>query len=304
MPKKIILVDANSLIHRAFHALPPFKSPDGELVNAVYGFYSILLNIISRLKPDYAAVSFDVSKKTFRHEAFEGYKAKRVKAPDELYEQFDRIKEILGILNFPVFEKEGYEADDVLATMSTLLKKEDDGDIEVYIITSDKDAFQLVDDKTFVVSPKNGGNDNVIYDKEEVEKKLGIRPDQVIDYKSLMGDPSDNIIGVPGVGNKSAQTLLNKYDSLDGIYEHLDEIPGALHKKLEENKENAYFSRGLVQLIHDVPIDFSLEKAKFHISDFEKAIPIFKQLAFRSLIARLGGILPKKQEEPMQTSMF
>jgi len=302
MTKKIILVDANSLIHRAFHALPPFKSPQGELVNAVYGFYSILLNIIARLKPDYAAVSFDVSKKTFRHDAFDGYKAKRVKAPDELYEQFARIKEILGILNFPIFEKEGFEADDVLATMSTLLKKEDD--METYIITSDKDAFQLIDEKTFVVSPRNGGNDNLIYTSEEVEKKLGIKPNQVIDYKSLTGDPSDNIAGVPGIGDKSAQNLLTEYGSLDGIYENLDKIKGATHKKLSENKEKAYFSQGLVKLVHDVPIDFSLEKAKFHISDFEKAIPIFKQLAFKSLVARLDNILPKKQQEPMQTSLF
>jgi len=302
MPKKIILVDANSLIHRAFHALPPFRSPQGELVNAVYGFYSILLNIITRLKPDYAAVSFDVSKKTFRHEAFDGYKAKRAKAPDELYEQFARIKEILGILNFPIFEKEGFEADDVLATMSTFLKKEND--MEIYIITSDKDAFQLVDEKTFVVSPKNGGNDNIIYTGEEVEKKLGIKPNQVIDYKSLTGDPSDNIAGVPGIGDKSAQNLLKEYGSLDGIYENLNEIKGALHKKLEENKENAYFSQGLVKLVHDVPIDFSLEKAKFHITDFEKAIPIFTQLGFRSLIARLANILPTKKEEPVQTSLF
>lgn len=302
MPKKIILVDANSLIHRAFHALPPFRSPKGELVNAVYGFYSILLNIITRLKPDYAAISFDVSKKTFRHEAFDGYKAKRVKAPDELYEQFGRIKEILGILDFPIFEKEGYEADDVLATLSTNLK--DRSDIEVYIITSDKDAFQLVNEKTFVVSPKKGGNDNMIYNSEEVVKKLGIRPDQVIDYKALTGDPSDNIPGVPGVGDKSAQKLLNEYETLDGIYEHLDEITGALHKKLAEHKEEAYFSQKLVKLVHDVPLDFDLEKTKFHVHDFEKAMPIFTELAFRSLISRLKGVLPKKEEEPVQASLF
>lgn len=302
MSKKIILVDANSLIHRAFHALPPFRSPQGELVNAVYGFYSILLNIITRIKPDYAAISFDVSKKTFRHEAFEGYKAKRVKAPDELYEQFARIKEILGILNFPIFEKEGFEADDVLATLSSALK--DDNDMEVYIITSDKDAFQLVNDKTFVVSPKNGGNDNIVYTADEVEKKLGIRPDQVIDYKALTGDPSDNIPGVPGIGNKSAQTLLNKYDTLDSIYEHLDEIKGALGNKLADNKKEAYFSQELVKLVHNVPLDFSLEKAKFHIEDFQKALPLFEQLAFRSLITRLKNVLPIKEEEPVQASLF
>lgn len=302
MSKKIILVDANSLIHRAFHALPPFKSPQGELVNAVYGFYSILLNVIMRIKPDYAAISFDVSKKTFRHEAFDGYKAKRTKAPDELYEQFGRIKEILRILDFPIFEKEGYEADDVLATLSTHLKE--NKDIEVYIVTSDKDAFQLIDDKTFVVSPRKGGSDNIIYNSKEVKKKLGIKPDQVIDYKALTGDPSDNIEGVPGVGDKTAQTLLNKYETLDGIYNHLNEITGALHDKLTSNKEKAYFSQKLVKLVHNVPIDFNLEKAKFDIYDFEKAIPMFNQLAFRSLITRLKNILPKKEENPIQASLF
>lgn len=302
MPKKIILVDANSLIHRAFHALPPFRSPQGELVNAVYGFYSILLNIITRIKPDYAAISFDVAKKTFRHKAFEGYKAKRVKAPDELYEQFGRIKEILGILDFPIFEKEGFEADDVLATMSTTLKNE--ADLEVYVVTSDKDAFQLINEKTFVLSPRKGGSDNIIYDDEGVKEKLGIRPDQVIDYKALTGDPSDNIAGVPGVGDKTAQTLLNKYETLDGVYDHLEEITGALHNKLADNRKEAYFSQELVQLVHDVPIDFDLEKTKFHIHDFEKALPLFEELAFRSLITRLKNILPKKEEEPVQASLF
>jgi len=302
MSKKIILVDANSLIHRAFHALPPFKSPQGELVNAVYGFYSILLNIIARLKPDYIAISFDVSKKTFRHKVFSEYKAKRVKAPDELYAQFARIKEILRILDFPIFEKEGYEADDILATISSILKNNDD--VETYIITSDKDAFQLIGDKTFVVSPRKGGNDNTIYTKEEVKKKLGVRPNQVIDYKALTGDPSDNISGVPGVGDKSAQNLLNKYDNLDEIYKHLDEIPGSLHEKLSKNKETAYFCQELVKLVHDVPINFNLQKAEFHIRDFEKAIPIFDQLAFKSLVTRLKNISPKKEENLVQTSLF
>ncbi|MCD6109998.1 hypothetical protein J7J83_04540 [bacterium] len=302
MPKKIIIVDANSLIHRAFHALPPFRSPKGELVNAVYGFYSILLNIITKLKPEYIAVSFDVSKKTFRHKIFNEYKAKRVKAPDELYEQFGRIKEILGILGFPIFEKEGYEADDILATISTKLKA--DNDINTYIITSDKDAFQLIGDKTFVVSPRKGGNDNTVYTKDEVKKKLGIRPDQVIDYKALTGDPSDNIPGVPGIGDKSAQRLLNEYETLDGVYQHLNKISGSLRKKLEENKEKAYFCRDLVKLVHNVPINFDLQKAKFDIHDFEKALPIFNELSFRSLITRFNNILPKKTDKSVQESLF
>lgn len=302
MKQTIIFVDANSLIHRAFHALPPFRTPKGELVNAVYGFYSILLNIITRLNPDYAVISFDVSKKTFRHEVFKDYKAHRVKAPDELYEQFDRIREILTLLNIPICEKEGYEADDVLATLATSVEKE--SDIESFIVTSDKDSFQLINEKTFVASPKRGGSEIMIYNDEEVMKKLGITPSQVIDYKALTGDPSDNIPGVPGIGKKTAQKLLSQYKTLDGIYDHIDEVTGSVHKKLEENKEEAYFSQKLVTLVHDVPINFTLDASRFNVKDFEKVIPLFDELAFRSLVKRIYTMIPKKVTEPEQTSLF
>ncbi len=302
MKQTIIFVDANSLIHRAFHALPPFRTPKGELVNAVYGFYSILLNIITRLNPDYAVISFDVSKKTFRHEVFKEYKAHRVKAPDELYEQFARIREILTLLNIPICEKEGYEADDVLATLATSVEKE--SDIESFIVTSDKDSFQLINEKTFVASPKRGGSEIMIYNDEEVMKKLGITPSQVIDYKALTGDPSDNIPGVPGIGKKTAQKLLSQYKTLDGIYDHINEVTGSVHKKLEENKEEAYFSQKLVTLVHDVPINFTLDASRFNVKDFEKVIPLFDELAFRSLVKRIYTMIPKKVTEPEQTSLF
>ncbi|MBU1446538.1 DNA polymerase I, partial [Patescibacteria group bacterium] len=198
MSKKMFIIDGNSLVHRAFHALPPFKTKDGELVNAVYGFYSILINIFSTMTPNYVVVSFDVAKKTFRHNEFDGYKAKRMKAPDELYEQFGRIKEILHELNIPIFEKEGFEADDVLATISSAMKIH--SDIEVYIVTSDKDALQLVGDNTFVLSPLKGGSANIVYTEAKVQEKFGLNPKQIIDLKALMGDPSDNIAGVGGVG--------------------------------------------------------------------------------------------------------
>lgn len=305
MPKKLIIVDANSLIHRAFHALPPFKTKKGELVNAVYGFCSILINILNHIKPDYLAVCFDVSKKTFRHEEYQEYKAKRVKAPDELYAQFDRIREVLSTLEVPIFEQEGYEADDLIATVAEKVEK--DPEINVYVVTSDKDALQLVNDQTFVVSPAKGGTDNKIYTPEEVYKRFGLNPEQIIDFKAIMGDSSDNIPGVVGIGEKGAATLLQKYKTLDGIYEHLDEIKGATHKKLAEQKDEAYFSQKLVTLVHDVPIDFDLEKTKYHPEDFSKAFPLFEELEFKSLIGRLQKILPnspKIEEKPVQASLF
>lgn len=305
MPKKLIIIDANSLIHRAFHALPPFKTKKGELVNAVYGFCSILINILSHIRPNYLAVCFDVSKKTFRHEEYKEYKANRVKAPDELYAQFDRIREVLHTLEVPIYEKEGYEADDVIATVAEKVEK--DPEINVYVVTSDKDALQLVDDQTFVVSPAKGGTDNKIYDRKAVIERFGLTPDQIIDFKAIMGDTSDNIPGVVGIGEKGATNLLQKYETLDGIYEHLDEITGATHKKLSEQKDEAYFSQKLVTLVHNVPINFDLEKTKYHPADFGKALPLFEELEFRSLIGRLQKILPVKpkvEDKPVQASLF
>lgn len=300
--KKLVLVDANSLIHRAFHALPPFKTKKGELVNAVYGFCSILLNILDRIKPDYLTVCFDVSKKTFRHEEYKEYKANRVKAPDELYAQFDRIKEILNTMEVPIHQMEGFEADDVIGTIKEKVGEE--GDTQVYIITSDKDALQLVDDYTFVVSPAKGGNDNKIYNEEAVVKRFGLTPSQIVDFKAITGDPSDNIPGVMGIGDKGATNLLQKYKTLDGVYGHLDEIKGAIHDKLEKNKEEAYFSQKLVTLVRDVPIDFNMESTKFHPEDFKKVLPLFDELEFRSLVSRLKGFLPPEAENPTQASLF
>ncbi len=302
--KKLVLVDGNSIIHRAFHALPPFKTSDGELVNAVYGFCSTMLNILDRIKPDYLTVSFDVSKKTFRHEEYKEYKAKRVKAPDELYEQFGRIREILDLLEVPVHEMEGFEADDVIATICEKVKGKD---IKVFIVTSDKDALQLVDENTVVVSPAKGGNDGRVYNPKTVEERFGLTPDQIVDFKAIMGDASDNIPGVQGIGEKGATKLLREYKTLNGVYEHLDEIKGAVHEKLENQKEEAYFSQKLVRLVRDVPIDFDLDKTRYHIEDFVKVLPLFEKLEFKSLVGRLRKMFPDSavtSQNPVQTSLF
>jgi DNA polymerase-1 len=302
MQKKMILIDANSLIHRAFHALPPFKTGEGELVNAVFGFCSMLLTVISRLKPDYIAATFDLPGKTFRHKAYKDYKATRVKAPDELYEQFERIREILSTMNIPVFQKEGYEADDLIATIAEKMKAHPE--IQTYIVTGDKDAYQLIDDSTYIFSPKKVKGENIVFTPEKLIEKTGLAPDQIVDFKALTGDPSDNIPGVAGIGIKTGVSLLKKYGTLDNVYNNLDEIKGALHKKLKEGKEDAYASKKLVELVNKVPVDFDLNKTKMNSEDFSRIIPLFEKLNFSSLVNRIKKYIPGADINPDQSSLF
>ena len=318
--KKLFLIDGNAIIHRAFHAFPPhFRTKDGELINAVYGFTSMLLNIINIQKPDYFAVSFDRAAKTFRHEEYKEYKATRTKAPDELYSQIPRIRNMVETFNMPIYDCDRYEADDVLGTLAVQAAKLDD--LETYIVTGDMDPLQLVNPKVFVYAPQPGFKDAKIYNAAKVEEKYGLTPDQVIDYKSLKGDSSDNIPGVPGIGDKGAVRLLQQYKTLDGIYEHLDEITGSIHNKLADNKEKAYFSQYLATIVLDVPVTLDLKDCKTHEYDKEKVLKLFEELQFRSLIAKLDGPrmspknpnirepLPNVPEKPQhseqkQTSLF
>ena len=221
--KKLILIDGNAIIHRAYHALPPFTTKKGELVNAVYGFSSTLLSVIAEFKPDYVVASFDLAGKTFRHEKFEEYKATRVKGDDELYAQIPRVKEVVEAFNIPIYEKAGFEADDVIGTIATQIKK-NNSDIETIIVTGDMDTLQLVNDSTKVYTMRRGLSDSLMYDEEKVFERYGLRPEQIIDYKSLRGDPSDNIPGVKGIGEKTAVTLLQEYTTLDGVYENIEKI--------------------------------------------------------------------------------
>lgn len=306
--KKLILIDGNAVVHRAFHALPPtFRTPEGELVNAVYGFSSILLNILNIEKPEYIAVSFDLAKKTFRHEEYKEYKATRKKAPDELYAQFARIKEVVKAFQIPIYEIEGFEADDVLGTLAK--QAEEKGDIKTYIFTGDMDTLQLVTENTNVMAPTKGLQAPKIYDTEAVVEKYGLTPSQVIDMKGLQGDNSDNIKGVPGIGPKTAQTLLQKYGDLESIYEHLDEITGGVHDKLEKDKESAFFSRRLATIITDVPMTIDFEECKSHEYDQEKIAELFLSLNFKSLLKRLTTFnnhsdIQKIEESPEQQSLF
>lgn len=298
MPKEkkpiFIVIDSNSLFHRAYHALPRLTTKKGELVNAVYGFTLVLLKALKDFKPDYMAAAFDVAGPTFREKEYKEYKAGRDKAPDELYEQIPRIKKVLSAFNIPVYEKEGFEADDVIATISENINK-DKKNIDTLIISGDLDTLQLVNDNTRVYTMKKSVQDTIIYDTKAVKERYGLKPEQMADYKGLRGDPSDNIPGVPGVGEKTASTLLKKYPTLESLYENLEagkvkEVTERIKNILLENKEQAFFSRMLAVAIRDVPLEFDIKDAEWGGFDPEDAKELFKELNFNALIQRLGEI--------------
>lgn len=304
--KTLVLIDGHALVHRAFHALPPLSTGSGELVNAVFGFSSILLKMLKDLAPDYIAATFDLAGPTFRHKEFDAYKATRVKAPDELYAQIGRVKEVLAAFNIPVFEAPGFEADDVIGTIVKQAKK---NKVKTIIVTGDLDTLQLVDENTSVYTLKKGVKETMTYDEAAVKERFaGLAPAQMVDYKGLKGDPSDNIPGVPGVGDKTAGQLLKDFGSLEKVYAAAEQgkIKNIkLAQKLLANKEQAFFSKYLATIKQDAPIKFKLAEALTRDFDKEKVVKIFKDLGFYSLVNRLpefdknGQI---KKMEPVKTA--
>ena len=287
----LIIIDGNALIHRSFHALPTtMKRQDGKTTNAVYGFTSFLLKAIQEFKPRYAVVTFDEAAPTFRHEAYVEYKANRVKAPDELYEQIPLAREVLEAFEIPIFSKAGFEADDLIGTICQKVKKEKG--LVSYIITGDMDTLQLVDDKVKVYTMSRGLSDPVIYDADKIKERYGLLPTQVIDYKALRGDPGDNIPGVKGIGEKTAVGLLNEYGTLENLYKNLDaaekekKASPRIISLLREQKESAFFSQELATIDIKAPLEFDLKKAELNFSR-EKVADIFAAMEFRSLINRL-----------------
>lgn len=296
--KKLVLVDSNALMHRAYHAIPPLTDKKGLVVNAVYGFTALLLKIMKDFNPDYIICTFDMAAPTFRHNEFEDYKAQRAKAPEEFYTQIPRIKEIIATFGIPVYEKEGFEADDIIGTIAVEAPKIFKGEpFEIIILTGDLDTLQLVNDNVIIYTFRKGISDTVIYDAEAVRKRYGLEPSQMIDYKGLRGDPSDNIPGVPGIGEKTAGVLLKEFGTIDGIYKSLEEKKGVvdnrikpkLAAKLMEFKEQAYFSKYLGTIRLDVPLDFDLEQARVRPVEREKIVKLFQELNFFSLIGRLNS---------------
>jgi DNA polymerase-1 len=301
--KRLVVIDGNHLIHRAFYAIQaPLKTSSGEQTNAIYGFAGMLLNIIEQEKPDYMALTFDEHAKTFRHEAHEEYKATRVKAPDELYAQIPRIREMIKCFNIPIYTKEGYEADDM---MGTLAVKASRAGLSTYLVTGDMDMLQLVDGDVHVVFPHKGYREPIVYDGEAVYKKYGIHPDQVVDYKAMVGDVSDNIKGVDGIGPKGASDLLGKFKTLDGIYEHLEEIGESQRGKLVRDQDKAYFARSLARIVTDVPCDFKKEDTDFDKLDFQGLLKFFEEMEMKSLQSRLKKLIPEDKLQPKeQMSLF
>jgi len=281
---KILLLDANALIHRSYHALPPLTSPKGELVNAVYGFAAALLKAIHDEKPDYVVACFDAGRETFRNKIFDGYKAHRQETDEALSAQIPRTKDIIEVLSIPLFAQQGVEADDLIGSLSTIAAKK--GLLSV-IVTGDNDALQLVDDSTSVYSLRRGVTDTLSYNRQLVKEKLGVYPDQVVDYKALAGDSSDNIPGAPGIGPKTAAELLSKYQTLDGVYGHLDELKERLQRILSEHKDQVMMSKRLAKIRTDLKINLDLKEAAVANFDFSKVVSLFHELGFKSLLAKL-----------------
>src|SRR4030042_3767547 len=221
--KRFIIIDGNAILHRAYHALPPLTTKGGELVSAIYGFLLVLFKTLKELHPDYIAATFDLPGPTFRHKQFKEYKATRIRAPEEFYSQIPKLKEILQSFNIPIFEKEGYEADDLIGTIADLIsKKEILPKIETVILSGDLDVFQLINTDTKVNFLRKGIKDIVLYGQKEAEEKYqGLKPNQLIDYKALRGDSSDNIPGVPGIGEKIATSLIQDFGNLENLYKEL-----------------------------------------------------------------------------------
>ncbi|MBN1303290.1 MAG: DNA polymerase I [Anaerolineales bacterium] len=289
MPPTIYLLDGHALAYRAYFALSAagsqrWQTPSGEPTAGVYGFASTLLRILEQEKPDYIAVAFDTGK-TFRDEIFPEYKATREKMPEDLRPQIERIRILVDTFNIPRIEMQGYEADDVLGSLARIAVENGLG---VKIITGDRDLLQLVNERVIVNLPGKSMSDAKDYiTAEQVREYFGVRPDQVVDYKALVGDNSDNIPGVPGVGEKTAQKLLDTYETLDEVYAHLAEIEARWSKKLEEGKDLAYMSRDLAQIHTDLPVELDLEQARVERYDPSVVQALFRELQFNSLIGRL-----------------
>ena len=288
---RCVLIDGHSLAYRAFYALPAdLATSAGQVTNAVYGFTSMLIKVLEEFKPQSVIVAFDKGKPEFRTEVFADYKAHRKPMPDELREQMDIIHAVLEAIGIPIIEEEGFEADDVLATLTARLPE----DNEVFIVTGDRDALQLVDERVKVIANRKGITDIIVYDPEAVRQKYGVSPGQIVDYLALKGDPSDNIPGVPGIGEKTAASLISEYGSLDGVYDHVGEMKaGRARKALEENRESAHLSRDLANMRRDVPVPEEVDAGwQLRPWDEEEVQRVFDSLEFRKLYGRLMDLKP------------
>jgi DNA polymerase-1 len=295
MSNKLVVIDGNSIFYRSFYALPLLSNTNNEYSNAIYGFAIQILNIIQNIKPKYMVVAFDVSKKTFRNDLFDGYKATRKPMPDELRSQIEPLKKMLRLMDIKIAEKEGLEGDDIIGIISKRFL-----DTETIIVTGDRDSFQLVDDTTSVYFTKKGTSDVKIMGPKELKQEYGVTPEQFIDLKALQGDSSDNIPGVAGIGPKTATDLIVKFGSLDNVYSHLDEISEKLREKLVAGKEMAYLSKKLATIVTKGDIELSLKDLEYEFPFSAPVYEFFKHYEFKTLLKNSSNFdLSKgeKQEE-------
>lgn len=294
--KILMVIDGNSLMHRAFYAIPPLSTKKGIYTNAVYGFMNMLFKLIEEYHPEYIGVAFDRKAPTFRHKEYKEYKGTRQKTPEILVPQFDTLKKLLSAMNIAIYERDGYEADDILGTFARIAGEKG---MKAYLVTGDRDALQLIDENVNVLMTKKGITDIRIYDEKALHEDYGITPAQVIEMKSLMGDSSDNIPGVPGVGKKTAFKLINKYGTLENVYAHIDEISGKkLKENLEKYKAQAFLSKRLATIIKDAPVDISIADCCYDIPNSLELKELLMELEFSSILSRLDFDMKSESEKP------
>ena len=287
MSERLILIDGHALVYRAFHALPPLTSPKGEDVNAVYGFMSMLLKVCTDLKPDYLVATFDTSSQTFRRAEFEAYKATRTAAPEGLHHQVDLVQRLLQAMQVPIYRLAGYEADDLLGTLSCQAAQRE---LDTIILTGDTDALQLVGPRVRVLTSRRGFTDTVLYDEAQVAERYGLSPRQLTDLRGLRGDSSDNIPGVPGVGDKTAARLLSRFGTVEELFAHLDELPTRQRDQLKPYGDQVTLSKRLATIVCDLDVQLDLDQAELSDLDSGAVREMLHELGFRSLIERLAKL--------------
>jgi len=295
---KLVVIDGHAILYRAYHALPSLSAPNRRLVNAVYGFCRMLLKIIADFKPRYLLVAFDTPKPTFRHKKFIGYQIKRPKMDKELAGQIVIVKEVLQAMKIKFLAKEGYEADDIIGTITVQGSKLKPQSLKIIVVTGDRDLMQLVNKQTNLFVPIKGLSNGQLVDEGYVEKDLEIKPDQVVDYKALMGDNSDNYPGVAGVGPKTAVKLLQKFGSLDNIYCSLDKVESAsLAAKLKKGKKAAYLSQDLARIRCSMSLKIKIKDLRLKDWRNKATVEVFKNLGFRSLVKEMEKVGERKDKQ-------
>ena len=303
--KKLIILDGHAIIHRAFHAIKPLHTSKGELVNAIFGFTSMLLNVLEIERPTYIAIAFDRKGKTFRHHADANYKATRSKTSSDLISQIGRIYEVARAFSIPVFSENGFEADDILGGICEKVKNEDE--LKTIVVSGDRDLLQLVDERTSVHDLSGGYRKSVNFTPEKVVEKYGFAAKFIPDFKGLAGDASDNLKGVAGVGEKTATDLICRFGELENIFANLEEIKPTVRAKLERERDSAFHSKRMATIRYDAQIDWDLEKCKLEDFDREKILEFLDELEFHSLKKRFEKLFPSCSEvksKYIQTSLF